>query len=287
MSTLRKKMQQDMSIRGLAKKTQQTYIAKMRDFAVHFKQSPDKLSVKEIQAYQYYLKEERNISWSGLNQFVCAARFFYTITLGQEWLIKHIPYHRKQKRLPTVLSRQELSILFAATRNIKHRTLMMTLYSGGMRVNEAVHLKREDLDNDRQQIHIRNGKGGKERYTLFSRQLAEQLERYYRCRYDTSHWLFPGMFPERHLCVNSIQKVFQEIVPSTGIRKHVTPHTLRHSFATHLMETGASMPVLQQLLGHRSLASTMIYTHVSQKQLNRIASPLDTLESALAMEEVQ
>lgn len=285
MSTLRKKMQQDMSIRGMAERTQQTYIAKMREFAVHYNQSPDKLSVKEIQDYQYYLKEEKKVAWSTLNQFVCAARFFYTVTLGQEWLIKHIPYHRKQKRLPTVLSRQEVSTLFAAAQNIKHRTLLMTIYSGGLRVSEAVQLKRADMDNDRERIHIRNGKGGKDRYTLFSRQLAEQLETYYQERYDTTHWLFPGMFPERHLCVNSIQKVFQELVKSTSIHKHVTLHTLRHSFATHLMETGASMPVLQQLLGHRSLATTMIYTHVSQKQLYQVASPLDTLESALALEE--
>jgi integrase/recombinase XerD len=184
---------------------------------------------------------------------------------------------RKERHLPSVLSPGEVARMLKKTRNPKHRAMLMLLYSAGLRVGEVVRLKPQDLDLDRGLVHVHRGKGGKDRYTLLARRAMEAVG-IYRDAYPTDRWLFPGERPDRHLTTRSVQRVVKNAAAAAGIEKHVTAHTLRHSFATHLLETGTNLRIIQELLGHQSARTTQIYTHVAQSTIEAVRSPLDSLE---------
>ncbi len=275
MSPLRQRMSEDLRLRNYAPRTQQTYLAHVRRFARHFGRSPERLGPEEIRRYQLHLIET-GASWSLFNQATCALRFLYTVTLAQPWRVEKIAHPRRPMRLPVVLSTEEVARLFEAVPSPKQRLVLMTIYSAGLRVSEAVHLRVADIDSARMVIHVRQGKGGKDRQVMLSPLLLEELRAYWRFVRPRS-WLFPGNDPEQPLSVACVQRVCQKARRAAGIDKPVSPHTLRHSFATHLLEAGADLRLIQSLLGHRSLSTTQRYLHLAAHRIGTTASPLDRL----------
>jgi site-specific recombinase XerD len=274
MGEFRDLMERDLRIRGYSPFTREAYLSRVRDLVRYFMRPPDELTVEDINRYQLYLTEERKVSWAYFNQAVSAIRFFYLASLKKNWNIKQIPYQKTGRRLPEVLSREEVDALFKVTTNIKHLSILMTVYSGGLRVGEVVQLRVSDIDVERMVIRIDQGKGRKDRYVMLSKKLVPVLNDY--CgKYKPSYWLFPGQKPDRPLDRRSAQRVFKKSKEAAGINKNVTAHSLRHSFATHLLEDGANIRVVQRLLGHRSLNSTAVYTHVAKDYLSVAHSPLD------------
>ena len=231
----------------------------------------------EARTYLLDLIERQRVSKSYQNQVVSALRFMCESVLDQPGLALRIPRPRKERRLPAVLAPGEVARMLARAKNPKHRALLMLLYSAGLRVGEVVRLRPEDLDVERRLVRVRRGKGGKDRYTLLARRAVEAV-RLYRDAYPTERWLFPGSRLDRHLTSRSVQRIVKHAALAAEVEKDVTPHTLRHSFATHLLEGGTNLRVIQELLGHQSARTTQIYTHVAQTTLESVRSPLDQLE---------
>jgi site-specific recombinase XerD len=232
---------------------------------------------RAAEAYILELVQRRGISRSYHNQVVSAIRFLCESVLGQPKIALRIPRPRKEQRLPAVLSQEEVARMLRKARNLKHRALLMLLYSAGLRVGEVVRLMVEDLDGERGLVRVRCGKGRKDRYTLLAQRALEAVS-LYRDAYPTHRWLFPGDRPGRHLTPRSVQRVVKKAASAAGIEKHVTAHTLRHSFATHLLEGGTNLRIIQDLLGHQSARTTQIYTHVARSTVESVRSPLDNLE---------
>ena len=269
-------MDRELRIRGYSDDTRVTYLGCMRALVRHFMRAPDRLTREDINAYQLHLTKERGVSWSTFNVHVCGIRFFYRHVHPVDWNVEHVPYQRTGRKLPVVLSREEVRALLDALTNRKHLALAMTLYGAGLRVGEALHLRATDIDSQRKVIRVGQGKGRKDRYTLLSERLLHALRRYWR-QARPPLWLFPAQDPSRALSRSTAAKVVGGAAKRAGIAKKVSPHTLRHSFATHLLEGGANIRVIQRLLGHKSLRSTEIYTHVADSYLRDTPSPLDGL----------
>lgn len=269
-------MDRELRIRGMAENTRESYLEKMRCFVRHFRRAPDQLTAEDVKQYQLYLTKDRRVAWSTFNVHVCAIRFFYRHVLRVAWNVEHIPYQRTGRRLPVVLSGEEVIALLNAATNLKHRAILMTLYAAGLRTGEAVHLRLEDIDSKRGMIRVNQGKGRKDRYVMLSEPLLGTLRDYWREK-RPAPWLFPGQDPSRPLTRASVENLFARAREKAGIRKRVSPHSLRHSFATHLLERGVNIRVIQRLLGHRSLRSTEIYTHVAASYVQDTKSPLDDL----------
>ena len=276
MGRFRDLMEQDLKIRGFSEKTRKTYLAQVRDLVRHFMIPPDRLTIEQINEYQRHLVEVRKLSWSSLNIAVCAIRFFFRTTLQRDWDVRRIPYHKKARRLPEVLSRDELVALFAAVENMKHRAILMATYAGGLRLGEVRNLRVPDIDVGRKAIRVRQGKGRKDRYVMLSSLLAEVLTTY-RELTGVDDLLFPGERHDRPISERAVQRLVARARLKAGIRKRVTPHTLRHCFATHLLEGGTHIRAIQLLLGHRSLRTTTTYTHVADTYIRDTQSPLDRL----------
>ena len=262
MSTLRQRMIEDLRIRNYSPKTITTYVGRVAAFAQHFGRSPADLGPEHIREYQRFLVETRKVSWSVFNQTVCALRFLYKTSLGRDDAIEYIPFPRHVKKLPVVLSRQEVARLFESVPNRKHRTVLMTLYGGGLRLGEALGLQIENVDSGRMVLHVCQGKGKKDRYVTLSPMLLAQLQKYWKT-YRPQHWLFCGGHSDRPLGPSSIQKATAAARLRAGLSKPVSPHTLRHCFATHLLEAGCDLRTIQALLGHGSLQTTSVYLHVA------------------------
>lgn len=280
MSELRQRYTQDLRLRNYAPKTVKAYVECVSLFARYFRRSPEHLGPEHIREYQLYLVEEKKCSWSRFNQTVCALRFLYGKTLGRDWAITHIPFPRKQKKLPVVLSREEVSQLLAAIKSLKYRTILSLCYGAGLRVSEALNLQVADIDSSRMLIRVRQGKGHKDRYVMLSPRLLELLRVYWKAERPRT-FLFPppGENKQRPIGPSAVQKVCQHARLDAGLSKAVTPHTLRHSFASHLLEAGANIRTIQLLLGHNSLQTTAVYAHVSQTTLRETVSPFDLLPS--------
>lgn len=276
MGQLRERMERDLQIRGFSPSTQSCYLARMKALARFFMRPPDELTLDDIHAYQLHLTRERKVCWAAFNQSVCAIRFFYGVTLHKDWDIQRIPYQKTGRKLPVVLSPEEVSRLFEVVTNLKHRAILMTAYAGGLRVSEVTHLRVRDVDGQRMMLRVEQGKGRQDRYVMLSHKLLAVLREYWRA-YRTHHWLFTGQDPERPLTRAAVHKVFQKARRKAGLTKRVSVHGLRHSFATHLLENGVNIRRIQLLLGHRSLRSTQIYTHVASDYLEDTPSPLDIL----------
>ena len=285
MGKLCEKMRQDMAIRGLSARTQETYLERMRSFVRFHGKSPELLGLNEIYQYQVYLAQQKKASWCIFNQSVCAIRFFYTKTLHREWDIRHIPYQKQGRKLPTVLSKEEVRAVLRVTGNLKHRALIQTLYGAGLRLQEALHLSYTDVDSQRMLLRVRQGKGKKDRYVMLSPTLLGTLRAYWKaCPVKPTTYLFPGRDPTRVLTARTAQRILQQAQKKARIRKRVTPHVLRHCFATHLLEDGHDVRTIQLLLGHKSLRTTCTYTHVARNFLQKTASPLDTLPGSMGQE---
>ena len=277
MTALRQRMIDDLTIRNYSPRTIQTYLLHVGNFARYFGKSPDLLGAEEIRRYQIYLVEEKKLSWSALNQIVCALRFLYQTTLQGKVEIHRIPYGKAPKRLPVVLSRNEVAQFFEACGNLKHRALFGVLYCAGLRIREARLLEIRDLDSQRGLIHVRQGKGNKDRYTLLPDSLLRMLRCYWRA-YRPAGFLFPGRTPTEPMAKSAFTSAIERVARHAGIKKHVTCHVLRHSFATHMLEAGVDIVTIQKLLGHSSLKSTSLYLHVAMPAPRITDRPVDLLD---------
>lgn len=269
-----------LTVRGYSPCTRKVYLGHLRRFLMWCGGGEPRIPedpAGQGQAYILELIERQRISNSYQNQVVSALRFMCETVLGQPKLAMRIPRPRKEHRLPTVMSQNEVARMLKKARNHKHRALLMLLYSAGLRVSEVVRLRVSDLDMDRGLVRVHRGKGGKDRYTLLARRATEAV-RLYLDAFSIDQWLFPGSRPGRHLTTRSVQRIVKNAAEAAGIRKTVTAHTLRHSFATHLLEGGTNLRIIQELLGHQSARTTQIYTHVTQSTLETVRSPLDNLE---------
>ncbi len=275
MTPLRQKMIEDMEIRNLATGTVQAYIHQVAKFARFFNESPAELGPEEIRRYQIHLVQEEVVAWSTFNQAVCALRFLYEKTLRIKWNIELIPYGKKPKKLPLVLSQEEVRQVLQAIDCHKHRTIAMVIYGAGLRVSEVVSLRIANIDGKRMMLHVVLGKGSKDRLVPLSPVLLDQLRKYYRA-YRPQDRLFPGRTAGKHVSRARVAQVIAKVRHMVG-GKRVTPHTLRHCFATHHLESGTDLRTLQLLLGHASIKSTALYTHVSLQHLGAAKSPLDAL----------
>jgi integrase/recombinase XerD len=275
MSPLRRRMIEDMTIRNLSPATQQSYLHAVSKFSRHFARSPDRLGLDEVHAFQVHLVAT-GISWPSLNQIVCALRFFYGVTLGQAKIPERIAYAREPQKLPVVLSADEVARCLEAIPSLKSRIALTTVYAAGLRVSEAVMLKIADIDSGRMVIRVEQGKGGKDRYVMLSPQLLRILRGYWRLA-RPRRWLFPGRDENRPLEPTTLHAACRSARAAAGLAKGVTPHTLRHTFATHLLENGADIRIIQVLLGHANLQSTARYGRVATKTISQTPSPLDRL----------
>jgi integrase/recombinase XerD len=277
MNPLRQKMLNDMKLRRFAANTQESYVSAVAGLAKHYKQSPDLLDKEKIQAYLLHLMEGRKLSWGSCNVVVSALRFFYTQTLGMDSMHLGIPPMKTQTKLPEVLSVEEITRLFQCTRNLKHRTILMTTYAAGLRVSEVVALRITDIDSGRMMIRVCQGKGNKDRYTILSNRLLTELRTYWR-KYKPHHWLFPGAYSDRPMNRATPERIYYGAKERAGITKGGCIHTLRHCFASHLLEAGVDLRTIQLLMGHSSITTTTRYMRITSKKLAATKSPLDLIE---------
>jgi integrase/recombinase XerD len=275
MTPLRQRFIDDLRLRNYARRTIDTYVSRIVAFAKHFGRSPDLLGPDEVRAFQLHLLERR-VSWSSFNQAVCALRFFYGITLGRPEQLPLIPYGKRPKTLPSVLSPDEVLRLINAEKPGRDRLLLQLAYGCGLRLSELLHLQVADIDSARMVLHVRQGKGAKDRLVPLSVRLLEELRTYWRA-FRPRTWLFPSPKGDRPILPSYVQRRFIHLRHKAGLTKRCSMHTLRHSYATHLLEAGVDLLTLRALLGHRSLETTARYVHVSTQRLRQTPSLLDLL----------
>ena len=268
MTVLRQRLIEDLRIRNYSPRTVEAYVAAVAKFAKHFKKAPDQLGSEEVRAFQLHLLRTKT-SWSQFNQIVCGLRFFYRVTLQQPDMVTMLPYGKKPKRMPVVLSVEEVAELLAATRPGQERVLLQTAYACGLRLSELLHLQVTDIDSARMVINVRHGKGAKDRQVPLSARLLTELRAWW-CVHRRRPWLFAGAQKNEPVSDSYVQRMCQRILARTKLRKKATMHTLRHSYATHLLEAGVDVLTLQKLLGHNSLSTTARYLHLSSRQMQQM-----------------
>jgi site-specific recombinase XerD len=277
MSPLRQQMIADMQLRGLAPRTQKAYLAVVEQLADYYHQSPAHLTQNQIQCYLLHLIEERKLAWSSTNQAACALRFLYRTTLRQPDTYCCIPARKTAAQLPEILSPNEVARLLDACLLLKHRALLMTTYAAGLRVAETCALKVDDIDSDRMMLRIEGGKGGRDRYSLLSPALLDTLRQYWRAE-RPRRWLFAKRDGNGPIDVSHAQKAFYRAKRRAGIHKQGGIHSLRHAFATHLLEAGVDIHTIGRLMGHDKITTTARYLHLRQQQA-KTNSPLDLLSA--------
>ncbi len=283
---LRQRMQHDMMMRGLGRHTQQDYIRHVRRFAAFLERPPDTATEEDIRRFQLS-QHERGVSASTINGAVSALRFLFAATLGRKDLARALVIIRYRRKLPDVLSVEEAAQLLEAAPGIKYKAALGVAYGAGLRVSEVAHLKVDDIDSTRMLIRVEQGKGGKDRNAMLSPQLLELLRMWWRegkrRNVMLPHgWLFPGRSYTDPISARQLHRAVQEAAEVAGIRKRVSPHTLRHSFATHLLEQDVDIRVIQVLLGHSKLETTALYTKVSTRTIHAVAGPLERLTALMA-----
>jgi site-specific recombinase XerD len=275
MTPLRQRFIDDLRLRNYAARTIETYVGRVAGFARHFGRSPELLGPEDVRTFQLHLLQQR-VSWSSFNQAVCALRFLYGITLGRPEQLPMIPFGKRPKTLPSVLSPAEVLRLLDAAEPGRDRVLLQIAYGCGLRLSELIHLRVGDIDSARLVIQVRQGKGAKDRLVPLSVRLLEELRAYWRMQRPRT-WLFPGKKPGQPISDGNVQRRFGRLVKQVGLSKHCSMHTLRHSYATHLLEAGVDLLTLKALLGHTSLQTTARYLHVSTRRLMQTPSLLDLL----------
>lgn len=278
MKKLREQMNDAMILRGFAPRTRESYLAAVKGLAKYYRRSPDLLAAEEIEAYHLHLIVERKLAYASVNQSACACRFLFDRVLRRPMSRFDIPMAKAPKTLPRVLSREEVTRLFAATPNLRARTLLMLTYAAGLRVSEVCALQLADIESapDRMCIKVRQGKGGKDRYTMLSPQLLQTLREYWQL-YRPRTWLFPNPSGTGPIDIKVAQRIYGAARDKAGLGRNGGIHTLRHSFATHLLESGVDIHTIQRLLGHGHVSTTMRYLHLAQNKLTSTTSPLELL----------
>lgn len=279
-SPLRRRMIEDMRVRNLSLTTQGSYIHNVRKFSLHFGRSPDCLGLEDVRAYQVHLVS-RGVAWATLNQVVSSLRFFYGVTLGRKDLPERIPYARRLKTVPVILSPEEVAAFLEAVESRRDRVALTTAYATGLRASEVLALRIHDIDSSRMVILVANGKGGKQRYVMLSPTLLGILRAYWDIERPRRPWLFPGFGGEKPLDRCSLNAACAAAVEAAGLRKRATVHALRHAFATHLHEQGTDIRIIQALLGHNQLSTTARYVNVSTSTIAAAQSPLEHLRLTL------
>jgi len=273
MGTLRDQMQTDLQLKGITPRTQKDYLREVSNLAKYFNKSPEELGEKEVKEYLVHLLKDRKISGGTYKYYVSGIKFLYRTTLKRQEVVDTIRYPKSKRKLPVILSLSEVESLFSVTENLKHKAILMITYSSGLRISEAARLKITDIDSKRMMVRVQQGKGGKDRYSILSQTALECLRQYWR-KYRPKEWLFEGN-KGTLISISSIRQIFLDAKKRAGITKPASVHTLRHSFATHLIEAGTSLHHVQLLLGHRSPNTTTVYLHVSRLNLAQVTSPLD------------
>jgi integrase/recombinase XerD len=277
MTPLRQRMIEEMQIRNLAPHTQRAYVEQVARFARHSGKSPELLGPDDIRAYQLYLVQEKRLAASSIVVAVSALRFLYNVVLKRGWDVDEvIPTCRTPQRLPVVLSREEVSQFLAAVKDLHHRVILTICYAAGLRVSEVVRLKPTAIDSQRMVIRVEAGKGRKDRYVMLSPKLLDLLRDYWRA-VRPKEWRFPGDLPGQPISTDAVEGACRQARPQANIAKPVTPHSLRHAFAVHLLEAGADLRTIRLLLGHRSLSTTARYLRLATTKVCATASPLDAL----------
>jgi site-specific recombinase XerD len=275
MGQIAQKMKADLELHGFAATTQKEYLQRARNFVAHYGRAPTKLGEVEIREFLLHLVNEKHAGPATHHMYVAAIKFLYTKTLARPEEVARIPWPKRPQKLPDVLSGEEVERLLEAIRSIKHRAILMTAYGAGLRISEACSLQTGDIDS--MLIHVREGKRSKDRYVMLSERLLDLLRIYWKAARPAGPYLFPGLIPGRPITTGAVQRVIRQIVVDNGFVKRVTAHSLRHGFATHLLETGVDIRTIQRLLGHASIQTTARYTLVSQRHIGRTKSPLDLL----------
>lgn len=278
---LRQRMIDDMRIHNLADNTQSAYLQQIIAYAKYFHQSPDKLGPEEIRTYQLYLTQIRKLSPSSISVACGALRFLYKVTLKRDWSINEIPLPKCPFKLPVILSREEVNSFLASVVNVKHRMIFMTVYATGLRISEVARLKVTDIDSQRMTIRVEQGKGRKDRYVMLSPHLLDELRDYWKIKRPMT-WLFPGGLAGQPITTKAIEIACQKAHRACGITKPITPHSLRHAFASHLLESGTDIRTIQLLLGHCSLETTSRYLKIATSTVCATTSPLDCLPQVTA-----
>jgi site-specific recombinase XerD len=269
-------MLEDMRLNGLSPKTQQSYVGAVARLARHYGRSPDLLTEEEIRRFFLYLKDERHAADSTLNVYFIGIRFFFEKTLGRSWSVLNLVRARRRRKLPVVLGRREVHRILECVRNPLSRTALTTIYTCGLRISEGARLRARDIDAERMLLCVRQGKGRKDRYVPLSNRLLKILRAHGR-RYRVTDWLFPGKNAGHYVSVSTFQKSFGLALAQSGVAKPATVHTLRHSYATHLLEDGVNLRVIQEVLGHKSPKTTTIYTHVTQEGRRKLRAAVDEM----------
>jgi integrase/recombinase XerD len=275
MGVFRDRMQADLELRGYRQTTQRSYVNCVRRFVAHFMRSPDELGEEEIRAFLLHLRRERGLGQASVKLHLAGLKFFYTHTLRRPEETCRIPWPKVRSQLPEILSGTEVERLLAAVKSIKHRALLTTTYSAGLRISEACALKTTDVDSDRMLLMIRDGKRGRDRFVPLAERLLVLLREYWRSVRPPGPNLFPGRRPGNHITTDAVRSALRIAAKAAGLSKRVTPHLLRHSFATHLLESGTDLRTIQVVLGHGSFKSTVRYTRISRRHIGRTTSPFD------------
>lgn len=279
---LRQKMIEDMQLRGLAERTQERYVAAVRGLAEYYGKSPAELSEGELRQYMLYLKNEKKAAASTCIQVLCGLKFLYEHTLKREWPILDFVKPGREKKLPVVLSRAEVTKILGCLRKVHYRVCLSTIYSCGLRLKEGVSLQVRDIDSSRMVLHVRKGKGRKDRYVPLPERTLAQLRWYWR-HHRHPVWLFPGRgFGEKGaMGLSGVQKAFRAALKESGVNKAASVHTLRHSYATHLLEAGVNLGVIQEYLGHGSLTTTLLYIHLTPQAQQEVTGTINQLMAEL------
>lgn len=280
MTPLRRRMIDDMTLKGFSPHTQRAYLRAVTMLAAHFGKSPDRLTKNEVRAFLVHVLTRKKVSQSYFNQIVAALRFIFQETLNRDWVLKGPIKSRAEHKLPAVLSLSEVEQFFGAVTSLKYRAILMIEYAAGLRVSEVVNLRVDDIDSRRMVIRVRQGKGRKDRYVILSPRLLALLREYWEAARPTT-WLFPGKNPDKPITSTAVHNNCKLALKESGLKKNVSCHTLRHTFATHLLESNTNIRVIQLLLGHRSLRTTAIYTHVANRDVLSTKSPLELLDAAV------
>jgi len=270
------KMEKMLELKGYSPNTITAYVRYAEKLYLHYQKSFEQITTEEIQNYLHYLTVDKKYSYSYININYNALKFLYKNILSKTWDVNKLPRLKKDKKLPVILSKSEVKNLFSVISNLKHKAILMTIYSAGLRISEAINLKIKDIDSNNMQIRIRQAKGKKDRYTLLSQANLIVLREYWK-NYKPDNWLFPGVPTIKPISARTIQRVLKDNALKAGIKKNATVHTLRHCFATHLLEADVNIFHIQKLMGHASLKTTAIYFHLTRKDILNVKSPLDTM----------
>ena len=276
MGQLRDRMEQDLILRNLSPATRKIYLMYARRFVAHYRRPAQELGKREIRDYLLNMLQVEHLSYETYRQNLAAIKFLYTVTLERPWEVQHIPFPRHSKPLPPMLNAQQVTAVIASVTSLKYRVMIMAMYAGGLRILEVCRLRVSDIDSQRMTLRVENGKGGKCRYTLLAPRLLQVLREYWK-QEKPKDLMFPGRTKSGHISPDSVRAVFKKALQQSAVVGHFTPHALRHSFATHLLDAGTELIVIQALMGHSNMKTTALYARVTIRNIQKVISPLQTL----------